>query len=135
TGLDLFFGEMMKVGRDEAPAGLWYEPVLDLKGAARLDGMGGDYRLSERHLAGLLAHRILHANTLVIRRELFEATGGYWEKIRFAEDHDFAPRLAAAAGAPAFRSTGVAQIDVSPHDSLSRRFEPHEQLLMSALAI
>lgn len=132
-GLDLLLGEMVKLGADAAPAGLWFEPVLDLAGADRL---GDDlYRLDERRLAGFLDHRILHANTLVIRRGLFERVGGYWEKIRFAEDHDFALRLAAAAGAAVFRSTTVAQIDVSPHASLSRRFDAREQLLMTMTAV
>jgi glycosyltransferase involved in cell wall biosynthesis len=134
-GLDLFFGEMLKEGAGGAPAGLWFRPVLDLHGAPLLDGRDDLYRLGERHLAGFLAHRILHANTLVIRRSLFQSINGYWEKIRFAEDHDFALRLADAAGAAVFRSTTVAKIDVSPHPSLSRRFDPREQLLMSALAV
>lgn len=135
SGLDLFFGEMLKVGPDNAPAGLWFAPRLDLSGAVRLDGGDDLHRLTESHLAGFLGHRILHANTLVIRRTLFEGVKGYWEKIRFAEDHDFALRLSDAAGAAAFRSTPVAQIDVSPHQSLSRRFDAREQLLMSSVAV
>jgi glycosyltransferase involved in cell wall biosynthesis len=134
-GLDLFFGEMAKIGAGGVPAGLWFEPVLKLGGAARLGSDDDSFILDDRRLADFLNHRILHANTLVIRRTLFEAVGGYWEKIRFAEDHDFALRLAAAAGSAAFRSSAVAQIDVSPHPSLSRRFDPREQLLMTITAV
>jgi len=133
-GLDLFFGEMAKIGAGEAAAGMWFEPVLKRGGAHRLTGGDDLYLIDAHRLADFLNHRILHANTLVIRRELFAAVGGYWEKIRFAEDHDFALRLAAAAGSAAFRSTAVAQIDVSPHPSLSRRLDPREQLLMTITA-
>jgi glycosyltransferase involved in cell wall biosynthesis len=135
SGFDLFFGEMTKIGAGGAATGLWFEPVLKLAGAPRLAGGDDLFGLDHNRLADFLNHRILHANTLVIRRELFQAVGGYWEKIRFAEDHDFALRLAAAAGSAVFRSSAVAQIDVSPHPSLSRRFDPREQLLMTITAV
>ncbi len=77
NALDLFFAEMAKIGEEGAAAGLWFEPVLDLKSADRLAGGDDLYRLDEHCLANFLSHRILHANTLVIRRTLFEAVGGY----------------------------------------------------------
>lgn len=135
SGLDLFFGEMTKIGAGGAVTGLWFEPVLKRAGAPPIAGGDDLFVLDDKRVADFLNHRILHANTLVIRRALFESVGGYWEKIRFAEDHDFALRLAAAAGSAAFRSTAVAQIDVSPHASLSRRFDPREQLLMTITAV
>lgn len=134
-GLDLFFGEMSKVGEHGAAAGLWFEPVLKLAGAPRLAGGDDLFVIDPGRLADFLDHRILHANTLVIRRDLFDRVGGYWEKIRFAEDHDFALRLADAAGSAVFRASAVAQIDVSPHPSLSRRFDAREQLLMTMTAV
>jgi hypothetical protein len=81
-----------------------------------------------------LNHRILHANSLVIRRSTLLDIGGYWEQISFAEDHDFAMRLIDKSSRTLFRSEVVAELDVTPHDSAFRRLNEEEQRMFSIVA-
>jgi glycosyltransferase involved in cell wall biosynthesis len=99
-----------------------------LRGEADLFGV------ARRDLSRLLAHRILHSDTLVAEKRLLIETGMYWEKINFAEDCEISFRLADKARRIIFRSTVVGDLEVADHPSISRTFETKERLLFSIFA-
>jgi hypothetical protein len=93
------------------------------------------YKLNHQSIGEILKHRILHANTLVVSKNLLTRIGMYWEKIGFAEDHNFAFRVADAARGILFRSEVTADLDVTTHPSVARRYQEDERLLFSILAV
>jgi hypothetical protein len=86
-------------------------------------------------LAKFLELRILHANTLVLRRELITSIGLYWDKINFAEDHNLSLRLADSARKTLFCSTVAAELDVGDHSSIARRYNEQEVVLFDMIAL
>ena len=99
------------------------------------DREGALFDVPQSDLAKFLQHRILHANTLVARRDLLIRVGLYWDKIHFAEDHDFALRLSDASCRTLYSSVVQAQLDVTEHPSIARRFDPVERNLFNIIAM
>jgi hypothetical protein len=91
-------------------------------------------KLSRAGAGQILRHQILHANTLVASKALLTRIGMYWEKIGFAEDHDLAFRIVDAARGILFRTEVTADLDVTTHLSVARRYQEDERLLFSILA-
>ena len=85
-------------------------------------------------LARFFENRILHGNTLVVTRQMINAIGLYWDKIHFAEDHDLSFRIADASLRTLYSSIVVADLDVSEHPSIARRYDALESLLFGILA-
>lgn len=134
AGADLYFADMQTSAHGEVRNPSWF-------GASRQDltrtpvpGSSDVYEVDLASVAQFLRHRIFHANTLVVGKDLLDRIGGYWEKVNFSEDHDFSFRLADQARRMLFRDAVVADLDVTPHPSIARTFNPEEQLLFGMAA-
>lgn len=135
TGGDFFFSNMQTSNEAGINNPNWYASLQKRKSSPALAQEPDVHALDVQDMADFLRHRIFHANTLVLRRELLSRIGSYWEKISFAEDHDISFRLADAARGVFFRSTVTADLDVSHHPSIARTYSEKERLLFSILAI
>jgi hypothetical protein len=56
-------------------------------------GLQDTYVVDRRSMGRFLRHRIIHCDSLIIKKKMIESVGTYWEPLRFAEDHDFCFRL------------------------------------------
>jgi glycosyltransferase involved in cell wall biosynthesis len=92
------------------------------------------YTVERGQLAEFLKHRIHHANTMVVAKDLLNRIDLYWEKVSFAEDHDLSFRLSDAAQRVLFRRNVTADLDVSFHPSIARTYSEQERLLFGTLA-
>ncbi|MCM2347605.1 MAG: hypothetical protein NDI95_13365 [Acidovorax soli] len=86
-------------------------------------------------LSEFLRHRIIHCDSMILRRSFLTDTGGYWEHLRFAEDHDFCFRIADRARKAMFRFYPVAALNVSPHESVARSIDEMDRLLYGIMAL
>ena len=131
---DLYFADMQTSIAGQVSNPSWFS--VQRQGLTRtpVPGLPGVHQVRLDDMARLLQHRILHANTLVVRKDLLDRTGGYWNKVNFAEDHDFSFRLADLASKTLFRDAVVADLDVSPHPSIARTYGPEERLLFGMMA-
>lgn len=134
TDADLLFADMQTSVAGQVRNPSWFGPQRPALMRTPVPGQPGVYDAALKDVALFLLHRIFHANTLVVRKDLLDRTGGYWDKINFAEDHDFAFRLADQAKRMLFRDAVVADLDVSVHPSIARTFNPEEQLLFGVTA-
>lgn len=93
------------------------------------------FEVDRRSMSQFLRHRIIHCDSMILRRSLLEISGGYWEHLRFAEDHDFCFRVADRARKAVFRSSPVAALNVSPHESVARSINAIDRLLFGIMAL
>lgn len=136
TGADLFLANMRTSLNGKVLNPDWYQPAwhhLARKGRA-VAGSEDLFWIDKAMYKGFLYGRIPHVNTLVIARDLFETTGPFWNKIVFGEDHDWMFRLFDKANSALFRSAVVAELDVTPHQSIAHGFEQDERNLFGILA-
>lgn len=130
---DLFFANMQTSSDDVVANPDWFSVLAGLTNAP-IDGESDVYPVQKNVLAAFLKHRIHHANTLVVHRDLLLKIHSYWEKISFAEDHDLSFRLSDAAGRVLFRKTVTADLDVTEHPSIARTYSEQDRLMFSMLA-
>lgn len=131
---DLYFADMQTALRGEVRNPSWYAELKSNSLLTASQHGQGLFHVGIDQLARFFRHRILHADTLVVRRTLLERVGGYWPRIRFAEDHDFCYRLADEAKGIIFRADVCAEFDITPTPSLSRSFSEHDRILFGMLA-
>lgn len=93
------------------------------------------FEVDRRSMSQFLRHRIIHCDSMILRRSLVEISGGYWEYLRFAEDHDFCFRVVDRARKAVFRSSPVAALNVSPHESVARSINAMDRLLFGIMAL
>ncbi len=130
---DLFFSNMQTSNNEVVANPDWFSELNNLRGNP-IGGESDVYAVQKESLATLLKHRIHHANTLVVTRDLMMKIGCYWEKISFAEDHDLSFRLSDAASRVLFRKTVTADLDVTEHPSIARTYSEQDRLMFSMLA-
>jgi len=93
------------------------------------------FEVDRRSMCQFLRHRIIHCDSMILRRSLLEISGGYWDHLRFTEDHDFCFRVADRARKAVFRSSPVAALNVSPHESVARSINAIDRLLFGIMAL
>jgi glycosyltransferase involved in cell wall biosynthesis len=130
---DLFFANMQTSIDDVVANPDWFSILAGLTNAP-IAGETDVYPIEKNVLAAFLKHRIHHANTLVVERNLLLKIHSYWEKISFAEDHDLSFRVSDAAGRVLFRKTVTADLDVTEHPSIARTYSEQDRLMFSMLA-
>lgn len=129
---DFFFANMQTSVDEKVINANWFE-VLTRMVDKPIDGEVDVYSLEKSQLAIFLKHRIHHANTMVVARDLLIGINSYWEKVIFAEDHDLSFRLSDAAKRVIFRKTVTANLDVSNHPSVARTFTEKDRVMFSIL--
>jgi hypothetical protein len=131
---DLFFANMQSSDRGKIVISDWFSVAgASLRGNP-LPGEVDLFHVTRKAMCRVLAHRCLHADTLVVKKTLLAKIGMYCDTVRFAEDHDFAFRVADASKKTLFRSVVCADLDVSQHPSAARDYDEQERVLFSILA-
>jgi glycosyltransferase involved in cell wall biosynthesis len=130
---DVFIGNMETLSETVVVNPGLYSEFAHILTTAAPDS-DGVYKNSAENIAKLLRHRILHCNSLMVRREMLSYAGVYWDKIRFAEDYNFALRLADHAKIALYWPTVVAILDVGPRISIEGTYLVQEKQLFSMMA-
>ena len=99
----------------------WYGKFGRLLEHLPLNAEGTIFDVRKRDLARFLRYRPLHADTLVVRRQLIVDIGLYWDRILIGEDVNLSFRLADAARRILYCSVVAAEGDGSPRPSITRR--------------
>lgn len=131
---DLFWADM-KTQQGEAilnPSMYGEFPMLTRR---PLPLRGAIFEVDRRSMSKFLRHRIIHCDSMVLRRTLLKTSGRYWDHLRFAEDHDFCFRLADASCKSLYRNEPVAALNVSPHPSVARSIDAVDRLLYGIMAL
>jgi glycosyltransferase involved in cell wall biosynthesis len=104
----------------------WYGKFGQLLERLPLSAEGLVFDVRKRDLARFLRHRPLHANTLIVRRQLIVDIGLYWDRVLIGEDLNLSFRLADAARRILYCPVVAAEGDGSPHSSITRRSSSEE---------
>lgn len=134
AGADLFWADMQTRSGDEIInprmygdfAMLTQQPIHNLQDTFVVD------RCS---MGGFLRHRIIHCDSLIIKKNMIESVGLYWASLKFAEDHDFCFRLADRSKKSIYRDCPAAALNVSPHVSVARSIDAVDRLLFGIMAL
>jgi glycosyltransferase involved in cell wall biosynthesis len=132
---DLYFANMQTSADQVVLIADWYGKGGGLLQQRPLNAERTLFEVGPRHLARFLRHRHLHANTLVLRKELMIRIGLYWDKIGFSEDNDLSFRLADASYRTLYCALVAADLDTSEHPSIARRYDLKERLLFDIVAL
>lgn len=134
VGADLFWADMQTRSGEEVLNTSMYgdfsvlmqQPVPDLHDT---------YVVGRRSMGRFLRHRIIHCDSLIIKKNMIESVGAYWEPLKFAEDHDFCFRLIDGSIKSIYRDFPVAALNVSPHVSVARSIDAVDRLLFGIMAL
>lgn len=136
TGASLFLANMQTSLHGKVLNPDWYQLAwrqLARNGRA-IGGLSDIFLLDRAMYKGFFYGLTPHVNTLVMTRRISEATGPFWNRIVFAEDHDWMFRLFDKADKAIFRSSVVAELDVTPHQSVAHSFGQDEKSLFEIAA-
>ena len=131
---DAFFADMRTVSKDTLEIKSFYGSFL---GRTQNNAIKDEEQLfltTKKELSSLLRHRTVHCNTIVLSKNLIARSGSYWEKICFAEDHDFCFRIFDTASRIVYRNISVSDLNVSPHESIARSYATIERSLFGIIA-
>jgi glycosyltransferase involved in cell wall biosynthesis len=131
---DLFFGNMQLSNNGKIINPNWFSTAPDYIWKTPVAGETDIFQVTPKDVGRFLVHRTLHANTLVVARELILRSGMYYEREIFGEDYDINFRLVDNAKKIIFRSTVVAELNVSDHSSFIRSYQEQERTLLTILA-
>jgi hypothetical protein len=76
-----------------------------------------------------MRHHLVHPDTTLVRRDLLEAVGGFWERLRFGEDYELMMRLLDRTGRVLYRPDCVARYHLPQGNSVSMADSLKEQSL------
>ena len=133
-GADLFWADMQTRKGDEVLNTSMYGDFSMLR-RKPVAGLHNTFDVDLDSMGGFLRHRIIHCDSIIVRKTVIESAGHYWEYLRFAEDHDFCFRLADRAKKSLYRNVAVASLDVSPHVSVARSMDAVDRLLFGIMAL
>ena len=126
---DLFFANLQTVAGGRTIIPDWLSIAPDLYHRPIL-GERDLFEVTIPALSKFLAHRSLHANMLVVRKQLITDAGMYSEDQMFGEDYDIQLRLADQAKRIICRSTVTSELTVSEHASISRDYDLANQVIV-----
>jgi glycosyltransferase involved in cell wall biosynthesis len=131
---DLFFANMQTSRDGDIIIRDWCSVASGLLSHNPTRGTGDIFQVTIKDVRRFLVQRIIHTDTLVVEKRLMTQVGMYYEREIFGEDYDIIFRLVDNARKIIFRSTVVANLDVSPHPSFIRSYQVQERLLLTILA-
>ena len=130
---DLFFANLQTVADGSTIIADWLSITPELY-HLRILAEGDLFEVTIPALSKFLAHRNLHANMLVVSKQLITDVGMYSEDQMFGEDYDIQLRLADRARKIICRSTVTSELTVDEHPSISRTYDSPNKLLFTMLS-
>lgn len=134
AGADLFWADMQTRSGEEVLNPSMYGDFSMLM-QQPVPGLQDTYVVDRRSMGRFFRHRIIHCDSLIIKKKMVESVGTYWEPLRFAEDHDFCFRLTDGSMRSIYRDCPVAALNVSPHVSVARSIDAADRLLFGIMAL
>jgi glycosyltransferase involved in cell wall biosynthesis len=117
---DLFFANMQGHRRENITVPRWFDYTPFLETSKPIAGPPWVYEVSLRQLAEMLRHRPIHANLLIVRRDLVHHFGGFMQHAWMYEDWNFCFRMADVSRKILYRPDVVANYRLPQDDSVSR---------------
>ena len=131
---DLFWADMQTATNGEVLNPSMYGGFSFLR-SNQIAGLEDTFDVDRKSMSRFLRHRIIHCDSLVVRRSILDSASLYWEPLKYAEDHDFCFRLADKAKKSLYRNLPVAELNVAPHISVARSMDSVDRLLFGVLAL
>lgn len=116
---DYYFANMRGVRRGTVMIPDWFPGSPGLTAGPRRCASPAVYEVSQRALLKMMRHHLIHPDVAIVRRSLLEEVGGFWERIRSAEDYELMMRLADRWRRVLYRPDVVAQYRLPEADSVS----------------
>ena len=130
---DFFFANLQTVASGRTIIPDWLSITPDLYHLP-IPGERDLFEVTIPMLSKFFAHRNLHANMLVVSKQLITDVGMYSEDQMFGEDYDIQLRLADRARKIICRSTVTSELTVDEHPSISRAYDSPNKLLFTVLS-
>jgi glycosyltransferase involved in cell wall biosynthesis len=130
-GADLFFANMQCSTGGAVVTPNLHAPPNSVLQRQPLPGESDMFEVSRKRMSRFLMQRNVQSDTLVVAKPLFDKVGQYWEDVwGFPEDNDMIYRLADRANRIIYRSSIVADLNVSRHASIFQSRREQDRMLL-----
>lgn len=113
-GARLFIANMRGESDGQVTIPDWFPACRTLRDGPRIADNPVIHCVSRRRLMRALRHHYAHPNGIVVARDLIEQAGGFWDRLRHAEDINLVLRLADRCPEVLFRPDPAVAFNVSP---------------------
>lgn len=120
-GADLYLCNMRGENGDAVTIPDWFPDSPTLTAGRRIHESPVVHELALDDLLPVLHHHVPNPNCWLTRRAIFDATGGFWERMNFGEDFEMFLRALDRAGRLLYRPDAVIGFNVTPRDSAYAR--------------
>jgi GT2 family glycosyltransferase len=117
TGADIYLCNMRGENGDVVTIPDWFPDSPTLTAGQRIQDHPVVHELALHDLLPVLHHHVPNPNCWLTRRPLFDATGGFWERLNFGEDFELFLRAIDRADRLLYRPDAAIGFNVTPRDS------------------
>jgi cellulose synthase/poly-beta-1,6-N-acetylglucosamine synthase-like glycosyltransferase len=134
NGADLFIANMRgeDAGKIKIPS--WFPDSPQLTRGRKVSEQPVVHELALGDLMKTMHHHYVHPNGCVIRKDLLERVGGFWELNHYCEDFDLILRLADQSRGMLYRPDPIVSFNVTPRTSSFTMGYPPDQWLQMVFA-
>ena len=130
-GADLFIANMRGEDAGTIKIPSWFPDSPQLTRGRKVSEHPVIHQLALEDLMTTMHHHYVHPDGCVIRKDLLERVGGFWELNLYCEDFDLILRLADQSKGMLYRPDPVVSFNVTPrHSSFSMGYPPDQWLQM-----
>jgi glycosyltransferase involved in cell wall biosynthesis len=124
---DYFFANMQATRGGQVVMADWFSGSPILTSGDRLSDQPAVYDVSLRSFVRIMRSYLSHPDCWVVRRDLLNTVGGFWEQARFAEDYELMLRIADRARRILYRPHCVASYRLPEGNANSLAFTKLEE--------
>lgn len=126
---DYYFTNMQGVRDDRVEIDNWYPNSPELTRGTLVHEAPSVYEVPLPAFLRVMKHHFVHPDNSIVRRALLTRVGGFFERVRFAEDYDLMMRIADEADRILYRPDCVARYRLPVADSISSVESRQDQTL------
>lgn len=134
AGADLFWADMQTSRGGEVLNASMYGSFSVLR-LNQIPDLQDTFNVDRKSMGQFLRHRIIHCDSMIVRKSMLDSMPLYWEPLKYAEDHDFCFSLVDKSNKSIYRNRPVASLNVAPHVSVARSMNSADRLLFGILAL
>lgn len=131
---DYYFANMRGVSSQGVIIPDWYPHSPSLKSGARVNDTPPVYEVPLDAFLCVMRHHFVHPVNSIVRREVFQRIGGFFEQVSFGEDRELMLQIADRANRILYRPECIVDYRLPEGDSISLKFTRLEQYLQHVIA-
>ncbi|MEO7192518.1 MAG: glycosyltransferase family A protein [Vicinamibacterales bacterium] len=134
SGADFLFTDIVASRNSEPSDHVWFPDAQSLKTGRRVTDSPAIFDVEVGIAARVVGASVAHPDTWVVRRDVLQRVGPFWERLWFGEDYDLLFRILDKARAVLFRADACVDYRLPVGDSVSLSSSSLETTLQEIMA-